>query len=135
MTPTVADSTLGMAAYNALAVCPVPLTGSDLLTMATRMMQHDLDKAQMQHALDKLVELKYIHAPDDDGKYALIASESLMVVDRYRDDYDPETGDGGWHGWRVKDPRIRDGQGVRPLEQLIGLPPATPASRKQTVKR
>lgn len=123
MTPTVADSTIGLAAYNALAVCPVALTGSDILTMAMRMMQHDLDQEQMQRALDRLVALKYIHVPDDDGRYALIAGESLIVVDRYRGDYDPETGDGGWTQWRVKDPRIRDGQGTRPLEQLIGLPP------------
>lgn len=124
MTPELADSTLGMAAYNALAVCPQPLTGSDVFTMAVRMMQHELDQEQMQRALDKLVALKYIYAPNADAKYALIASESLVVVVRDRTDYDPKTRDGGWHGWRVKDPRIRDGQGTRPLEQLIGLPPA-----------
>ncbi len=129
MIPIIADSTLGMAAYNSLAVCPQPLSGEDVLKMSKRMMQHELSPKQMKRALAKLVELKYILPPNEDGKYALIATESLLVVSRNRNDYDPETGDGGWHEWRVKDPRIRDGQGTRPLEQLIGLPPIGTPSR------
>lgn len=117
---SVATSTLGMAAYNALVIQPRAMNAADIVHVTTQMMQHDVDADQMQAALDKLVELRRIKEPDADGCYALVAGEALLVVQRNRDDYDPKTGEGGWYGWRVKDPRIRDGVGTRPLEHLIG---------------
>ena len=110
---SVATSTLGMAAYNALVIQPRAMNAADIVHVTTQMMQHDVDTKQMQDALDKLVELRRIKAPDDAGLYALVASEHLLVVMRNRDN-------DGWDGWRVKDPRIRDGVGTRPLEHLIG---------------
>ena len=126
---SVATSTLGMAAYNALAIQPRVMNAADIVFVTTQMMQHDVDADQMQEALDRLVKLGRINAPDADGCYALVAKEALLVVQRDRDDHDPKTGEGGWGGWRVKDPRIRDGVGTRPLEHLIGQATADIASR------
>lgn len=116
---SVATSTLGMAAYNALAIQPRTMNAKDIVHVTTQMMQHDVDAEQMQDALDRLLKLKRIKRGAD-GCYALVAGEALLVVQRDRDDYNPKTGEGGWGGWRVKDPRIRDGIGTRPLEHLIG---------------
>lgn len=117
---SVATSTLGMAAYNALAIQPRVMDFKDIVFATTQMMHHDVDAKQMQAALDRLVELGRIKSPDDKGRYELVAGEALLVVQRDRSDYNHETGEGGWGGWRVKDPRIRDGVGTRPLEHLIG---------------
>ena len=116
---SVATSTLGMAAYNALAIQPRAMNAKDIVHVTTQMMQHEVDAKQMQDALDRLLKLRRIKLGAD-GCYALVAGEALLVVQRDRDGYDSKTGEGGWGGWRVKDPRIRDGIGTRPLEHLIG---------------
>ncbi len=119
MPPFVATSTLGMAAYNALAVQPHALSTANMVIVVSRLMQHEIDEEQLGDALAKLIELERIKL-DDEGRYTLVAHEPLLVVTRDRSDYDPETGEGGWNGWRVKDPRITNGIGHRPLEHLIG---------------
>lgn len=116
-----ADSTIGMTAYNVIAMHSNPTAFDDICTVACRLQHADLDREQMQRALDELVARKRVTVVD--GIYDLVASDRLMVVQRDLGDYNPRTMEGGWEAWRVKDPRVRDGVGTRPIESLIGLPP------------
>ncbi len=112
------NSTVGISAYNVLAARG-PANAEDIHVAIEKMQLAGLKMPQLQVALDKLVELGRITLAAD-GTYALVAGEALFVCSRNESDYDPVTGDGGWRGWLVKDPRIRDGKGSRPLEHLIG---------------
>ena len=114
-----ADSTVAMTLYNLLAMVRGALTVEQLTSSAMKLQHRGLETEQTQRALDGLVERGRIKLQPD-GTYALIARERLMVVQRDLGDYDPKAMTGGWEGWHVKDPRLRDGKGVRPLEQLLG---------------
>lgn len=113
------NSTVGMTVYNLLASQgPLPIEG---LQKGAQAQLPGMDDQQTQAASDELVKRGRIKVVD--GVYALVAQECLAVCARDESDYDPKTGEGGWEGWRVKDPRIRDGIGTRPLEYLIGQMP------------
>lgn len=115
-----ADSTIGMTIYNVLAMHNGRTLNADVILTVVRNMQHaDLKEPQLTRALVMLVLLGYIEQ-NEDGTYQLVAEEGLFVVMRDLKDYNDKNMSGGWGGWKVKDPRIRDGKGVRPIEQLLG---------------
>ncbi len=122
-----ADSTVGMTAYNVLAMSGQPMDLDEIHTVAVRMQHTGLDKDQLAQALQGLIERKRILHKD--GIYTFRAHERLFVVQRDLSDYNWETMEGGWEGWQVKDPRIRNGVGVRPIESQLGLPPTNRAPR------
>ena len=131
----IADSTLAMNIYNVIASYPDDLT-ADQIIIALRPFAIVAVPEQVQRVLAELVTLGRIKTADD--TYALVASESLIVVARDLGDYNATDLTGGWEGWYVKDPRIKDGKGIRPIEALIGQAPTgrkiRPAPRKPKTK-
>lgn len=115
-----ADSTIGMTLYNVLAMHNGRTLNADQLLLVARNVQHvDLKDPQLNRALAMLIKLGRIKQ-NEDGTYQLVAKEGLFVAMRDLTDYNDKNMSGGWGGWQVKDPRIRDGKGVRPIEQLLG---------------
>lgn len=112
-----ADSTIAMTIYNMLNMLP-PMTLEELQPAAMKLQHIGLGLDQTQRAVDGLMERGRI-VQGDDGKYGSAAREKLMVVTRDLSDYNDQKMTGGWEGWRVKDPRIRDGIGTRPLEHVL----------------
>ena len=113
-----ADSTVGMTLYNVLAMHHGRAMNADQLMTVARNLQHsDLLEPQCDRALAMLLELGRIKNGADG--YELVAKEGLFVAKRDLSDYNDKTMSGGWGGWKLKDPRIRDGQGVRPIEHLL----------------
>lgn len=115
-----ADSTIGMTAFNLIAAYTNPMTAEELKLVAERTQHRELQLDQMERALAKLVELKRVKL-DEDGCYVCAANPRLMVISRDMSDYNPTTMEGGWAGWKVRDPRLRDGVGTRPVETVLGL--------------
>lgn len=109
-----ADSTIGVTAYNAIAMGQRGgLTVEQILTIARR--QHPcLEQSQLERALEKLVRLQRVKNMVGGG-YDLVAPRRLFVVKRDLTDYNVSTMDGGWGGWTVKTPE----RGYAPLEQIM----------------
>ena len=113
------DSTIGMSAYNVLCMHNGRTMQLDVILLVIKNMQHAyLEDVQLQRAMNKLIELRRIMR-NADGSYQIVAKEGLFVIARDKSDYNEQTMTGGWNGWMVKDPRIRDGVGARPLQQLL----------------
>ena len=123
MTDLYADSTIGMTAYNIVAMHRQSLGLGAIHTLALGLQHAHLEQKQLEKALAKLVKLGCLRRNEGDKDlFELVARDRLMVVQRDLGDYDSRTMKGGWEGWQCKDPRIQDGIGVRPLEAVIGLP-------------
>lgn len=117
---TYADSTIGMTVYNVLCIVGRPMTVEDMLGSA-RMQHAGLQLDDVVRAVAGLLARgRLVEKPGD--TYDLASQHRLIVVRRDLGDYDYVTMEGGWEGWQVKDPRIRDGVGTRPLEALLGKP-------------
>lgn len=116
-----ADSTVGVTLYNVLCMTGA-LVYEQLHDTAERMQHRSLEREQSKRVLDELVRRGRVRELDD-GKYDVAASARLVVAQRDLGDYDYATMEGGWEGWQVKDPRVRDGVGFRPIEQLLGQAP------------
>ena len=119
-----ADSTVGMTYYNMLVISPKGgISRATIMSLACNMSHVEVGQAQATRALKKLVELGRIEYRSADDMYELKTSEKgLLVITRDLGDY-WDSMDGGWEGWTVRDPRIRDGIGTRTLEAVLGLPP------------
>jgi len=125
-----ADSTVAMTFYNLLAMTRGPMALEELRAAAIRLQHPHISEAQAKRAMDGLVTRG--RAAPTSGGYTLLANEKLFVVQRDLGDYNPQAMTGGWEGWFVKDPRIRDGVGVRPIEQLLGQAPTGRKPRPYT---
>lgn len=128
--PTNADSTVGFTVYNVLTMNRGAMTVEQIHIVAMNQQHMDLELAQVQRGADKLVYLKRIKV--EQGAYSLIATERFRVVRRDMSDYNVSNMEGGWEGWQVQVPGLRDGIGFRPLEELLGLPPTGRRPRSYT---
>ena len=130
--PILPDSTVGITFYNLLTMVTGTMTLSQLVSAAVKMQHPTLKEAQGQRVVDELVARERIGAEtiEDTIVYMAVASESLLVVQRDLSDFDPKTGEGGWEGWQVKDPKIRSGSSLRPLEEILGQAPTNVAPRR-----
>ncbi len=113
-----ADSTIAMTLYNVLCIIPGAANIKQLHELAMKTQHVSLSLLQTERGLAGLVERNRI--VKNGGQYSLVAKQKLMVVQRDLGDYNSKTMKGGWEGWQIKDPRIRDGKGTRPLEGEIG---------------
>lgn len=121
-----ADSTVAMTLYNVL--CMVGAKRVEELHATAEQLQHiNLERTQTDRVLAELVHRGRVKVTD--GVFDVAASSRLVVVRRDLGDYDYITMAGGWEGWQVKDPRVRDGIGYRPIEQLLGQMPTGRAPR------
>lgn len=116
-----ADSTVAVTLYNVLCMVGA-MDFEQLHTTAERMQHINLERDQSERVLAELVRRGRVRKADE-GKYDVAASARLVVAQRDLGDYDYVTMEGGWEGWQVKDPRVRDGIGFRPIEQLLGQAP------------
>ena len=108
-------STIAMSAYNAIATNGGSARKEIIFDILLRVQHPTLDIKLLESALERLLELNYIH--ESNGIYSIYDSQRRMIVARdlstiYVDVLGIPRG--GWDRWM-----IRDSKGLIPAEEAI----------------
>ena len=111
-----ADSTIGMSAYNLMAIKGRPADLDEILQELKQIQHPGLTKTQLRKAIMKLIKKEY--AIQIDQHFSIKDIRPRKVVSRDRSDavISEKTGNvlGGWNGWMVE-----NGDGMVPIDEVI----------------
>jgi hypothetical protein len=111
-----ATSTIAMSAYNSLSHFGEEMS-ADLIFASLQSHHPGIEQEQLIEALDKLVELKFISAIDENYKSRDRSRRVIISRDRSDWNIDPINGkvNGGWNDWKVQDRK----RGLIPVMEVI----------------
>jgi hypothetical protein len=106
----IALSTVGMAAYSALALIGSLSTVDEVAAFCAREQRFAVPKERVAEALERLVELGRVARKGD--RFTARGPRAWVVTSRDRSDEGSQ--DAGWRGWIVSGP-----SGKRPLDKVL----------------
>lgn len=110
----IALSTVGMAAYSALALLGGPCAPAEISAFCADAQRFPVETDELEAALARLVELGRVARQDGQDGPLFTARGPRGYVVRGRDRRDEGEPDGGWQGWVI------DGPGGRVLlDQVV----------------